>query len=109
MSNYGTKDGSKKDDYTSFAKEVDRALKEMEERIYRSFNDRFEAERQNVQNIEKKLSDFKQGSINQTSASLLKERQKVIEATSGSNINAKKMESALNDWLEQVENQVNFI
>lgn len=41
-------------------------------------------------------------------SSLSKERQKVIEATQH-NINTKKMEAALNDWLEQVEEQVNVM
>lgn len=57
--------------------------------------------------LDRKLSEARFAPQSNRS-SLIKERQKVIEAT-GSNINTKKMEAALNDWLEQVEEQVNLI
>ena len=45
-----------KEDYTSFAKEVDRALKEMEERIYLALGEKVEEQKLS---IEKKFSDMR--------------------------------------------------
>lgn len=42
------------------------------------------------------------------SDNLLKERSKIAEAST-QGFNPKKMESALNEWLEKVEEQVNSI
>lgn len=38
-----------KDDYTQFAREVDRALKDMEDRIYQVMNERNEDQRVNLE------------------------------------------------------------
>lgn len=89
--------------YNNFAREVDRALKDMEDRVYRVMNDKLET------TFNKRLQQ------QMSQQSFLKERQKVIESTSSllggnssnSNPNMKKMEAALNDWLEKVEEQVN--
>ena len=45
-----------KEDYTQFAKEVDRALKEMEARIYQVLGDKNE---ENRLSIEKKFSEMR--------------------------------------------------
>lgn len=69
----------------------------MEERVYRVVNERLET-------TTRRLSTSSQ-------TSFLKERQRVIESTSslmgGNTGNMKKMESALNEWLQKVEEQVN--
>ena len=78
-------------------------MKEMEERVYSVLNDK-------IDNCNRRLSDglFKnQNSTISHQLSLSKERQRVVESTSSllsaGNPNMKKMESALNDWLERVE------
>lgn len=95
------------DQYNNFAREVDRALKEMEERLYRNTNEKIESVQQHLN--QRRLSQ-------QSLQSLAKERQKVIESTSsllgggslgGGQPNMKRLEGALNEWLERVEEQVN--
>lgn len=97
--------GEMQDQYNNFAREVDRALKDMEERLYRNMNEKVEA----VRSLNQRRHSL------QSQQSLAKERQKVIESTSsllggaslGGQPNMKKLEGALNEWLERVEEQVN--
>ena len=81
-------------------------MKDMEERVYKVLNEKIDQQtRRFSDNFYKQNSSIHQ-------LSLSKERQKVVESTSsllsgGANQNMKKMEQALNDWLERVEDQVN--
>lgn len=82
---------------------MDRALKDMEERLYRNMDEKVEAAHQ--------LNQRRHSLHSQQS--LAKERQRVIESTSsllgggslagGQLPNMKKLEGALNEWLERVE------
>ena len=65
----------------------------MEERIYRVMNERLEANHRRL------------SSQQSSQQSLL--RQRVVESMGGGNNNAKKMEQALNEWLQRVEEQIN--
>lgn len=59
--------------------------------------------------MEKKISEIKLQPSSQQS--FIKERQRILEASQMSNgsLSTKKMENALNDWLEKVEEQVNML
>jgi hypothetical protein len=99
------------------AREVDRAMKELEERVYQAVNSKVDQEaialdkkmETNFTHLQKKLRDIK-SPLKSSHNSLSRERQRVVESTSSMEKGGmKKMESALNDWLEKVEEQVNMI
>ena len=63
--NFGSSaSGAKPNDYARLANEVDKALKEMEERIYRSLNERLEEHRHTIYSLERKISESKPTSLN---------------------------------------------
>lgn len=111
------RDSLKDSNVQGLAKEVDRAMKDLEDRVYRVLNDKVDQEaialdnkmETNFNNLSKKLREMK-SPARSSHNSLQRERQKVVDSTSTADKGGmKKIESALNDWLEKVEEQVNLI
>lgn len=103
----------KTENLNEFAIEVDRALKDMEERLLQIIAQKSEETRYDSRQLETHLQDLNRKvqnyqSSTHSTASFIQERQKIAEAAVNG-MQSRKLETALNEWLERVEEQVNLI